>query len=89
MLVLLEIQHLNDQVILSEVQNELDDEMMKMGFSKVKALDAPGLRSIYYDVLDMRVGLRPQYLSAKIEQLNRRPDQYKLEAKLIAAKNMP
>lgn len=89
MLVLVEIQHLNDQVVLSEALKELDDEMMKMGFTKVKALDAANLRSVYYDVYDMRVGVRPQYLSSKIDQLNRRPDQYKLEAKLIATKNMP
>ena len=89
MLLLVEIQHLNDQAILSEAQTELDDEMGKMGLTKIKALDAPSLRSIYYDLHDMRMGVRPQYLSAKIEQLNRRPDQYKLEAKLIAEKNMP
>jgi hypothetical protein len=89
MLVLVEIQHLNDQVILSEAQKELDDEMMKMGFMKVKALDAPNLRSVYYDVYDMRVGVRPQYLSDKIAQMNRRPDQCRLECKLIATKNMP
>jgi hypothetical protein len=89
MLVLVEIQHLNDQVVLSEAQSELDDEMLRMGFTKVKALDASKLRSVYYDVYDLRVGVRAQYLSAKIGQLNRRPDQYKLEAKLIAEKNMP
>jgi len=63
--------------------------MTKMGFTKVRALDAPNLRSAYYDLYDMRVGVRPQHLSAKIDQLNRRPDRYKSEAKLIATKNMP
>ena len=89
MLMLVEIQHLGDQVILSEAQDELDQEMTKMGFTKLKSLDSPRVRSVYYDLHDMRVGVRPRYLSDKIDQLNRRPDQYKLEGKLIAPKNMP
>lgn len=62
MLVLVEIQHL-DEATLSEAQEDLDVEMLKMGFTKLRTMRVPpNICQVYYDLRDMRVGPRPHYL---------------------------
>ncbi len=89
MLLLVEIQHLNEATLL-EAQEDLDGEMLKMGFTKLGTMRVPpNICQAYYDICDMSVGLRPHYLSEKINQLNQKPDQFHFEFKLIAQKKMP
>jgi hypothetical protein len=88
MLVLIDIMHLGDQVDLQEAQDHLDHEMSTMGFTKLKELNEARVRHVYYELFDMRMGVRPEYLNGKILELNQRPDRYRLECKLIANRNM-
>ena len=88
MLIVVEIHHL-DEATLYEAEADLDAEMLKMGFTRLKELKAPNVCSVYYDLRDMRVGLRPHYLAQKIDALNQKPDRRNFEFKIIAEKNMP
>ena len=88
MLILIDIMHLGDQTDLQEAQHDLDRKMSRMGFTKLKTLDEARVRHVYYDLHDMRMGLRPEYLNGKMLEMNRRPDRYMLECKLIAHLNI-
>jgi hypothetical protein len=89
MSMLLLVQHF-DEATLLEAQEDLDGEMPKMGFTKLGTMRVPpNICQAYYDIYDMSVGLRPDYLSGKINQLNQKPDQFHFEFKLIAEKKMP
>lgn len=88
MLVLVDIMHLGDQVDLQEAQDNLANEMTRMGFTKLRELNEARVRHVCYDLHDMRMGIRPEYLSDRTREMNQRPDRYRLECKLIANQSM-
>jgi hypothetical protein len=63
--------------------------MSKMGFTKKKELNEARVRHVYYELYDMRMGVKTDYLNRKMIEMNQRPERYRLECKLIAEKNMP
>ncbi len=89
MLVLVDIMHLGDEADLQEAQDNLDREMSRMGFTKMTELNEPRVRHVYYDLHEVEMGVRPEYLNAKMIELNQRPERYRLECKLTASENMP
>lgn len=84
MRMVVEIMHLGDQVVRDEATTRIDDTMRQMGFSRIGVHDAPRLRTLPYDIHDLRAGVRPEYLAAKVVELNDNPSQYRVECKLIA-----
>ena len=82
MRMIVEIMHLGDQVVLVAATARVDGMMYPLGFTRVGAHDALRLRTLHYDIRDPRSGVRPDFLSAKIVELNDDPSHYRVECKL-------
>ena len=81
--------HLGYHVDLQEAQENLDRVMSAMGLRELRRVDEPNLRRVYYDIDDVTVDVRPEFLHKKMVDLHQHPQGCRLEFKLIATKSMP
>jgi len=79
-----EIMHLGDDALLIEATQRVDGMMYPMGFTRIGIENAANLRTLLYDIHDLRSGIRPEYVASKIVELNDNPTKYRVECKLTA-----